>query len=106
MHKGDKRLDSSPTERNLEVWIDGKLNMSQQKGSAVSWGAFAFKHSITSYLRKVTALLCNTLMQPQLRPCVQFWVPLYQKDIELKDMDCVWGRQPRWCEVPRAKGAS
>lgn len=84
MHKvGDKRLEGSPTERNLEVWVDGKLNMGQQRGSAVSWGAFAFKHSITSCPREVIVLLCNALMRPQLRSCVQFWVPPYQKDIKL-----------------------
>lgn len=49
-------------------------------------------------------LLCNALMQLQLGSCVQFWVPPYQKDLKL--LDCVWRRQPRWCKVSRARGAS
>lgn len=73
MHKaGNKWMDSSPTERNPEAWVDGKLNMSQQKGSAVCWGAFAFEHSIISCSRKVIVLLCNALMGPQPGPVCSF----------------------------------
>ena len=53
---GDKRLESSPVERDLGVWVDGKLNMSQlcvlaAKRASTVLGCM--KHSIASWSRGV-----------------------------------------------------
>jgi len=82
----DKRLENSPTERDLVVWVDGKLNMSQwcalaaERASHVLW---YIMHGIASWSRKVVVLLCTALVWSHLEYCVQFWAPEYRKDIKL-----------------------
>ena len=89
---GDKRLKSSPAEREQGLWVDGKLNESQQHVLAAKRANRALgciEHSIASQSREAIVPLDTALVQPHLEYCVQFWVPKY-KDIKL--LECVQRR--------------
>ena len=63
----DERLQSSPAERDLGVWVDGKLNMSQQCALAAKRASHVLggiKHSIASWLREVIVPLCTGAAPP------------------------------------------
>ncbi|RMC09754.1 hypothetical protein DUI87_13546 [Hirundo rustica rustica] len=81
---GNKRLESSSAERELEVLVDAKLNMSQQcPGSQEDHVLGCIRHSIANQSREVLVPLCFALVQPHLESWGQFCVPHYKKDINL-----------------------
>ena len=90
---GDERLESSPVERDLGVWVDGKLNTSQQCDLAAKRANRVLgyiKHSIAGQSKEVTVPLYTALVRPHVEYCVQFWVPQYKKDIKL--LECAQRR--------------
>lgn len=81
---GDETLESSLLERDLGVWLGGKLNTCQQCVLAAKRSNHVLgciKHSITSWSRDVIDALYTAVMWPHLRYCVQFWMAQYKKDI-------------------------
>ncbi|PKU26995.1 hypothetical protein llap_22701 [Limosa lapponica baueri] len=90
---GEEWLGSSPAERDLEVLIDSRLHMSQQRALAANREnriLGCIKHSITSWSKEVIILLYSTLVQPHLEYCVQFWAPQFKNDVKV--LECVQRR--------------
>ncbi|XP_074934654.1 uncharacterized protein LOC142050170 [Phalacrocorax aristotelis] len=82
---GPTWLESSSVERDLGVLVDRKLNMSEQCAAAAKRAnrlLGCIKKGITSREKEVTIPLYSALVRPHLESCVQFWSPLYKKDVD------------------------
>jgi len=78
-------MDSSSVERDLGLLVDNKLNISEQCAAVAKTANRMLgctNKGITSRDKQVIIPLCSALVRPHLENCVQFWCPLYKKDLD------------------------
>jgi len=77
-------IESSPAEKDLEMLVDEKLDMSQQCELAAQKANCipgCINRDVASSLREVIVPLCSALVRPHLECCIQFWDHQHRKDV-------------------------
>ncbi|KFV95958.1 hypothetical protein N326_09812, partial [Eurypyga helias] len=79
-------VEGSPKEKGLGLFVDEKLNMSQQCALAAQKANCilgCIKRNVTIRSMEVILPLCSALLRPHLEYCVQLWDPQRKKDMDL-----------------------
>ncbi|KAJ7425572.1 hypothetical protein BTVI_02481 [Pitangus sulphuratus] len=88
---GEEWMEICPVEKDLGVWIDRKLNMSEQcaqMAKKVNGILACVRNSVASWTREGKNQYWEG--RPHLKSCVHFWAPLKGKNIEV--LECVQRR--------------
>lgn len=78
----EELIESRPSEKDLRVLVDKKLNVSQ-KSSILVCILSCFNRGVISRLMEMIVTLYSALMRSQLECCVQVWGPQHKKDVDL-----------------------